>query len=94
MPKKYSILPRDSKDDFIADFTKTNILYTSTDFKDIKNCRPIFCFSDSAKNNCYFDEFRLNDIGYRVIVNSSFTSDTLNKKDYNSSAIEIIIKRK
>ena len=87
-------LKQDSQNNFIVDLTKNSVVYSSTNFKNVQYCRPIFCFKDSLGEKCFDDEFRLNEIGYKTIIYSKFTKKNTSKNDFDSSSLVIIMKQK
>lgn len=76
----YPKLQTDKDGHFYASFDTSNTLYTSTTFKEIKNLRNVFCLT--PEQQCLYDDYELERLGFAIIVNSHFQSDTTNKKPY------------
>jgi|694.fasta_scaffold41532_4 hypothetical protein len=73
-------LRKDSIGNFIVELGTNNLFYTSTSFKEIKNCKTVYCFNNQSF--CYYNDLELEKVGYEINLYSNFTTDTNNIKKY------------
>ena len=87
----YPKLKTDKDGNFYANFDTSNTLYTSTEFKEIKNARNVFCLS--PQDRCFFEDYELEKQGFIISVYSHFESDTTGKEPYINPYDSYLIER-
>jgi hypothetical protein len=91
--KGFPKLQLDDKGNYSVNFDTSNIVNTSTDFKEVKNLRDKFCIKEL--NECPSEDFEIEEMGFIINGYSHFTSDSSGKEAYiNPYHVWLIEKRK
>jgi hypothetical protein len=90
--KNHPPLSKDKEGNLSVNFDTSNVIYTSTNFGEVKDLRDIFCIKET--NECLHEEYELEQKGFSITVNSHFNSTEDGKSPYDSFLIESIKKNR
>ena len=86
--KDHPPLLKDKEGNYSVNFDTSNVIYTSTNFDEIKKLRNVFCVKETKQ--CLYEDYEVEEKGFNITVNSHFSSDTAEKGPYDSFLIKRI----